>query len=147
MGRNYTLIQETEMRDLLESYNFKEIHLDGTREIVYGKILAKNLCFRIYTSIDFGSSRGVGKDAIRCCLVYRKKDGTIVGVGKDARVYRIETWKQNLKKRVESHLDLMGPICYTCGVPMKKCVAKTSKDEFFGCINYPTCKKTKPLEN
>ena len=139
MSGHYTLIQEEEMRELLDAQGFKEVFIEGTREIVYSKVVAKNTCLRVYTSVAYidGESRDVGMDAIRVCLVYRKEDGTITGIGSDTKVYRIETWKQNLQKRLDKWLNLMGPTC-KCGAPTKERDGKFGK--FWGCCTYPICK-------
>lgn len=140
MAGAYSVVHEHDMRNLLEERGFKEVFIEGTREIVYGKIIAKNTCLRVYTSIVpvDGESRGVGEDAIRVCLVYRKADGTIVGIGSDARVYRLATWKKNLEARLEKWFDMTGPLCPTCDSPTKKRNGKYG--EFFGCINFPSCR-------
>ena len=140
MSGNYTRIHESEMRTLLEAQGFKEVKIDGTREIVYGKIMSKNLCLRVYTSVAYGESRGCGSDAIRVCLVYRKADGSIVGVGSDTKVYRIETWKKNLMKRLEKWDALKSPDCPLCASPMR--VKRGPWNDFWGCIEYPECRGT-----
>lgn len=132
--KHYTPISQQEMVDFLEPQGFKEVKLDGTKEIVYGKIVAKNVCLRVYTSVAYGVSRECGQDAIRVCLVYRKKDGTIVGIGRETRVNRIGTWKQNLQKRLDKHTQLMTDPCPICGEPTKQREGKYGV--FDGCINF-----------
>ena len=147
MAGTYTTVHEDEIRELLEGRGFKEIFIDGTREITYGKIVGKNTCLRVYTSvvpID-GESRGVGEDAIRVSLVYRKKDGTITGIGSDTKVYRIQTWVTNLMKRLDKWETLIGPNCKKCGLPMRKCEGKYG--EFWGCIGYPDCRSIDKIQD
>ena len=126
------------MRHFLEAQGFNEVKLDGTVELVYGKIVAKSVCLRVYTSVVYGESRAVGLDAIRVCLVARKKDGIIVGIGRETRVNRIGTWKKNLQARIDKHVDLMTPPCPICGENTKERDGKYGK--FAGCIAFPICR-------
>jgi hypothetical protein len=131
------------MREFLSALGFSQIPpetLPGTKEIVYGKKVARETTLRVYTSIAYGTSRRVGEDAIRVALVYRRDDGTLTGIGSDAKVLRIETWKKNLAKRLESWLDLRGPLCPKCNSSMAKREGKYGK--FYGCIQYPICRGT-----
>ena len=144
MSGTYTPIAEADMRSFLESEGFTEVKLDGTKEVVYSKVIARRTCLRVYTSVAYGQSRGCSEDAIRLCVVYRQDDGTIVGIGRDARVYRIKTWKQNLQKRLEKYNDLIGPTCI-CGNPTR--LRKGKYGEFFGCVTYPICRYVYRLEN
>ncbi len=139
MGGNYTLIEEKEMRDFLEPQGFKEVIIEGTHEIVFGKIIAKNICLRVYSSVAYinGESRGVGEDAVRVCVVYRKKDGTIVGIGRETRVNRVETWRKNLQLRLDKYHLLLTPSCKKCGEPTKE--RQSNHGTFYGCSSYPLC--------
>lgn len=143
--KHYTPISEQEMREFLESQGFTEVKLDGIREIVYGKIVAKRTCLRVYTSVAYGQSRECGEDAIRVCLVYKRKDDTIVGIGRETRVNRIGTWKRNLQKRLDKHTDLL-ILCPKCEKPMKRKHNSKTQEKFWGCVEYPTCCGIKKYE-
>ena len=141
MAAHYVSIPELEMRQHLEAQQFKEVKLEGTTEIVYGKIVKPHTCLRVYTSIAHGTSRKVGEDAIRVCLVYRLPEGTIKGIGSDKRVNRVESWKKNLQLRLDKwELELLGPTCQYCNFPTK--LRKGKNGNFYGCIQYPNCKYT-----
>ncbi len=147
MSGHYTLIQEEEMRSFLEQQGFfTEIKLDRTVEIVYSRVVAKNVCLRIFTSVAYGEGRECGTDAIRVALVYRRRDGEIVGIGKDTRVNRIETWQTNLQKRLDNWKELY-IICPICAMPMRKRRNKQAKTTFWGCLAYPECKGTRGGRN
>lgn len=142
MAGKYKHIDFDEMHKLLQcDYGFRQVELEGTTEHVYGKIVAPNLCLRVYTSIVYKGSRGVGEDAIRVCLVYRRPDGEIKGVGRTKRVYRIDTWKKNLCERLDRWTDLKSPDCLKCNSPMA--LRKSKHGEFWGCCDYPNCKFTR----
>ena len=64
-------ISRDEMHEFLVSRGFIPLTIEGTKELVYGRIVAQNLSLRVYTSVVGDSSRGVGKDAIRTVLVTR----------------------------------------------------------------------------
>ena len=140
MPGHYTLISEEEMRTYLEAQGFTEVFIDGTVEIVYSKVIAKRTCLRVFTSVAHGQGRVCGEDAIRVAIVYRKKDGGIVGVGSTTRVNRIETWKKNLQKRLNKYQQLMSPDCPLCAAPMR--IKKGPWNDFWGCVEYPECRGT-----
>lgn len=102
----YTDIRKDEMVDHLTAQGFKEIQLPGTSEMVMGKILKKNVCLRVYTTIARGSqSRDVGKDAIRCTVFYRRVDGEVRMWFGAKRVHRVKNWKTNLDARIQSTIE------------------------------------------
>ena len=100
----YYAISLLEMHNYLSSLQFQPILLP-CKEKVYGKIIDKNVCLRIYTGIVNNESRECGEDAIRLCLVKRMSDGKVKGIMKTARVYRVEGWQHNLSKRVETIIE------------------------------------------
>lgn len=62
----------------------------STREKVFYRMVDSNprLRIRVFTSIVGDEVRKNGKDAIRACIVYRRKDGEDHGVGSETRVNR-----------------------------------------------------------
>lgn len=138
----YTKITEQEMDDFLTEHGFVEIHLDGVHEKVYGKIVLHGkprVTLRVYTTIDKGSGgRPCGADAIRITLVTKLPDGTIKPIGKSQKTYRIETWRDNLLKKINSWNEYFGPPCPKCN---HHTVQRTGKwGPFWGCVRYPDCK-------
>ncbi len=140
MAGLYAPIAYDEMHAVMVEYGLSLIVLPGVKELVYGKLVGKGLCLRVYTSIVHGSSRDVGKDAIRVCLVMKIEDGSIVGVGASSRVYRLATWRANLVKRLEMWTRLLGPACSRCGAYTAQ--RSSQYGLFWGCIHYPQCKGT-----
>jgi hypothetical protein len=135
----YTAISLNEMDEFLSPQGFRAVQVEGTTEIVYGKLVGKDLCLRVYSSVAHGISRECGKDAIRVALVFRLEDGKIKGVGRSKRVHRIGTWKKNLQQRLDLwQTELLGPSCPHCKVPTRLRDGKYGA--FWGCINYPACK-------
>lgn len=129
-----------------KNWRFWHLDLQGVYEHVYGMVVAPNVTLRIYSSVDktTGKAREEGKDAIRCCLVHRDAEGVIKGIGSDAKVLRVQNWRENLRKRINSMLDNMGPMCPKCGSHMKERNGR-NKTKFWGCSNYPNCKGTRNI--
>jgi uncharacterized Zn finger protein (UPF0148 family) len=81
----------------LEKANFQEEwHGDAgdmTKERVFFFSVSDDMRVAVYTTIvgddAWAECRDVGKDAIRVCAVYRRKDGNERGVGKQTRVNRV----------------------------------------------------------
>ncbi len=140
MAGLYAPIAYDEMHAVMVEYGLSLIVLPGVKELVYGKLVGKGLCLRVYTSIVHGESRGVGEDAIRVCLVTRLPDGSIVGCGSSSKVYRVATWQRNLIKRLELWARLLGPACSLCGALTVQ--RRSQYGLFWGCVHYPTCKGT-----
>lgn len=156
MPATYTKISDAEMHEHLVHLGFEKIDLPGTYEKVYAKrvdVYGLMLSLRVYTTIEQGSgSRKVGKDAIRCELVWRAVKDTPQGdepyvfvVGRSVRVHRTQNWKNNLGKRVEKWLEMLGPACPKCGAPML--VRSGKHGEFFGCSTFREgwCNSTMPI--
>jgi len=132
----------------LESQGFVQVAVPRTIELVFGKRVDQDnlqLTLRIYTGINpSGSSRGVGKDAIRVML-FMRSDGEIVKLGGSKRVNRVQNWKRNLQARINSWLDFMPKHkCSQCGSPMLP--RKGKNGNFLGCSKYPECKNTMSVE-
>lgn len=109
MGSRYTPITIAEMR---EAFSKKDSQgkgwlesVQGRSEIVFDYEVAPNCIVRVWTSLSShtDNSRGVGDDAIRVCA-YNPQ--TNRGLVKSARVYRIATWRENLKKRLQEVIPL-----------------------------------------
>lgn len=140
-------ISRDEMHDFLIRRGFIILTLEGTKELVYGRIVAPNLSLRVYTSIEGACSRSIGSDAIRTVLVTRINgrgpESTIKIVGGDRRVHRVEGWRENLQDRLDGWRDQLGPVCHKCG---RMTVRRESRrGPFWGCSGYPECKSITPM--
>jgi hypothetical protein len=136
----YVVIKEAEMRTFLEGKGFSEIKLPDTKEIVFGKIMATNVCLRVYTTIESGVSRAKGEDAIRFVLVTKNATGVVKVIGSTKKVLRTRNWKANMSARIDSWNELIGPKCHKCGNWMVE--RSGAKGSFWGCVSYPDCKCT-----
>ncbi len=134
----FVTISQSEMAELLGRNGFVKIEVPGVFEEVWSLRVDRNLCVRVYTTIEGTRSRSNGTDSIKVCLVSRTPDDIVRGVGSTKRVHRVVGWATNLQKRIDRWKEeLLGPIC-SCGCYM---VAKTSRrGHFWGCSNYPKCK-------
>ena len=137
----YVQISEAQMDAFMAEHGYREIpDLPGVKEKVYGKVIAQNLCLRVYSTIDNGVGRKRGSDAIRTVLVTRLENGDIKAVGTTAKVLRIETWKKNLLNRLNTWNEQLGPICPKCS---NHTVARNGKwGLFYGCVTFPVCRGT-----
>lgn len=135
-------ISRDEMHDFLTRRGFIPLTIEGTKELVYGRLVARNLSLRVYTSIVGDTSRSVGADAIRTVLVTRVNgrgpDSKIQFVGGDRRVHRVEGWRNNLQDRLDRWQEQLGPTCPKCG-QMTVC-RRSNRGEFWGCSGYPKCR-------
>lgn len=136
----FTIIDQTSMAALLLDNDFVKIFVPGTNEEVWSKVVRNNLCIRVYTSVQGSRSRSNGKDSIKVCLVSKRPDGQIVGVGKTKRVHRVMGWAKNLQNRIDLWEELLGPQC-TCGCYMV--IRESTRGKFWGCSNFPICRNTK----
>ena len=92
-----------EMDTFLTTQGFAVIYLPKVAEMVYGKVIDKNVCVRVYTGIVGEISRDKGNDAIRVVVVKRFYNGTIKPITSNvSRVNRTEGWKENLQKRIDN---------------------------------------------
>lgn len=134
-------IRSEEMASVLEPLGFKTIYVEGVREQVFAKRVAKNISVRVYTSVCDGVSRGTGKDAIRV-TAFAWIDGGPKMIGGSTRVHRVTGWRENLQKRLRDWQHLVGPICPECGGPtvLRRPKQKKAWRPFYGCANYPTCR-------
>ena len=114
--------------------------IPGVTEKVYSKLIAKNLCIRVYSTVQGKVSRNIGTDAIRVCLVSRKKGNTISILYMAKRVHRVVNWQVNLQNRIDTCKDNITPQCPECN--SYTVLRKSKYGSFYGCINYPECKGT-----
>lgn len=140
-------ISAADMDSFLTGQGFQPLTIPGTREKVYGKVVdqtkGKEVCLRIYTSIDGDKSRDKDSDAIRAVLVTRVGNDTRI-VGADRRVHRVAGWRKNLQDRIDGWREQLGPTCPNadCG---RFTVYRTSRrGPFWGCSAYPTCYSITP---
>jgi len=140
----YVNISKEEMTEFLEDLGFQTVELPRVRELVWGKIIRPRTCLRVYTGITGEDSRDVGQDAIRCTVFHKNSEGEIKLLGGSKRVHRVQGWKANLTSRIEetTRKFQQEQLCPLCGSQMAIRVAKQSKNEFWGCTNFPTCKGT-----
>lgn len=147
MAAHYTNVTQEEVEEFLFPQGFKKITVAGTSELIYAKRVDRDglqLSLRIYTGINpSGNSRGVGEDAMRATIFWRKPDGTVKMAGGSKRVHRVAGWRKNLQNRLDKWEELLGPSCPECGNPMVERDGKNGK--FYGCSNYPQCKATRPI--
>lgn len=150
MAGTYTNITEAEMKAFLEPLGFKLLNIPGTTELVFGKRVHCEvdpelpLTLRIYTGIAYGHSREKGEDAIRPVVFFKNRKGEVKLFTEGKRVHRIETWRKNLKQRIDSIKELLPVQVCHCGAPMK--VRQGPHGDFYGCTNYPDCKGVKQIE-
>ncbi len=142
----FTNVTRDQMAAHLEPQGFKVMTIEGTIELLWGKVFRKGdavISMRIYTGINpTGESRAAGKDAMRVELYYRNADGEVRRVGGSKRVHRVEGWAANLQSRIDGWEDQLGPLCPTCDAPtaLRKPKGDATWKPFYGCINYPNCK-------
>lgn len=102
----YTNIKLNEMTDMLreeKGWKWDLQNNEYTATFYIPSLRHINACIRVYTSIrvDRGTAYGCGKDAIRVVCLWTTREGMERPyLPKPSRVYRIETWKENLEKRV-----------------------------------------------
>lgn len=122
----FTAITRSDFEDFLAPQGFVNITIPGTVELIYAKVVKvtdrggpdeRQFCLRIYSTINpNGLARDNGSDAIRV-ECWAKVRGSIIRVGGDKRVHRVEGWRGNLQARLDRWEDCIGPICPKCGMP------------------------------
>ena len=104
---HYVNITLQEMQTLLQPHDFKPIHLPHVSEIIYSRLIDKDVCIRIYTGIVGNNSRKAGSDAIRVVTVKRYSNGDILPIiGGISRVNKTEGWKDSLQKRISAAIAI-----------------------------------------
>jgi hypothetical protein len=147
MAGTYINISLDEFNKFVTELGFSQIQVDGTNEAVFGRIIGKGLCLRVYSGIVGRESRGCGEDAIRCVIFWREnKESPPVKVSGTKRVHRVHGWRNNLLKRIEAISAEQTPLCQ-CGRPMVKRQNKITKSYFWSCAGYTSkaCTRTKDL--
>lgn len=139
----YYQISREEMEEFMREHGFELVRVDGTFELVYSKDVNVSGCtdlqIRVYSSVTLAGcgAREVGEDAIRVILWSKEYSK---GVGKNARVYRVKGWAENLEKRIESVLATSGRLRCGCGGWFVERQGKFGR--FLGCCRYPKCRNT-----
>lgn len=158
MAAHAVTIHLHQMDALLAAEGFRTISLPGTAEVVYAKAYRRVLTdgtvlpisLRVYTSIVGAASRDTGEDAIRVSAwtklqTDRPRQETVRMLGGSKRVHRVENWRANLMKRLETWEEMIQPYCPECGAPMflKQPKSGQTWKPFYGCCRYPDCKGTR----
>lgn len=146
MSGSYTEITEREMDELLiEDMGFRKAASfgEGAKEKVYDFAFdtkgGGRLALVVFSSISMetGTSRGCGNDAIRVVLMWRDDKSSTEewkAVGSTKRVNRIGTWRKNLRKRISNWRNMLEGTCSKCGAPLK--VRSSRNGKFLGCTRY-----------
>lgn len=130
-----------EITALVLDCGFSKVALPGCREDVFERSVkgAPKMKVRVYTTIEGGLVRAVGKDAIRVCVVYLDS-GRVRGIGKDKRVNRVGKVDAIVKRilgrmRAAYKAAKEAERCSDCGAPKfrskrgnKVCAALCWKD-------------------
>jgi hypothetical protein len=140
MASRFHNITAEEMDKYLREKGFSPLTIEGTVELVYGKVVRireHRLSLRVYTAINpSGESREKGSDAIRIQLYYMY-DGEAWGVGKPHKCLRVKTWKSNMTKAINVCEDPEGlPDCPACKHPMVERENSRTGGKFWGCVTY-----------
>ena len=140
--KNFISISLAEISEFLERKGFQKVSVPNCDEIVFGKLLGKNVCIRVYTSVVGSSSRDCGKDALRVAVFGRNHDKVVLRSG-SKRVNRIGTWKKNLQARIDELSEKKYNVvkCPCCGSLMTCRKSKKGGNLFWGCSSYPKCNK------
>ncbi len=133
---SYTQVNQKDFENVLsEIGQWKIINQEGVKETIYGM---DNI--RIYSSLVNGVSRDVDKDAIRAIVWDMVAD--LPYKPSEARVYRVEGWRKNLKERilkVKAEISTY-PKCKRCGAFMMERENRQTHEKFMGCMNWKNCK-------
>ena len=114
------------------------------KELIYAApIKSTRIVVAVFSTIVKSNSRGCGKDAIRIVLLDPKVGKIIANA---TRVNRVEGWEDRMKERVYDLVKELPKYKCECGGYLVRRVAKLSKSEFYGCSEYPYCKKTKSID-
>lgn len=166
----YVNVPEADMRSMMEGEcGFEQIKLDGTTELVFQRQVSSTqgrvfpYAVRVYSSVAYGSTRGVGEDAIRVVLMNTETDRPvkIMGEGRKnrdrkskagSRIYRTAPTGLAPEKRVQELLDRLRDRCrdYFYHIVANQCpkcgsalaLRRGNDNDFYGCTNFPECKHT-----
>lgn len=164
-AQTYRPITRREFETFLEDVNidFERKTYRWTDEWVYESILDDGeKCLRVYSSIDRedNASRGAGSDAIKSVLLLNVADDdeepTWRPLRKPERTYRIQTWPQNLREKLENAVTTRDElkVCSECSRPMVLQSPKGKNRQFWGCSGYyektagsdRACENTAPVQ-
>jgi len=149
--RRYVKPTKEEFEEFLESIDL-EFHLEQDspgQELVYDApgVYEKedSVVLRVYSTLDprTEEARGKGNDAIRCVIVDTRGNYPLHGKKK---TLRIETWRKNLRKKIEELSSNSGEyikMCSECGSLMA--IREGKYGEFYGCTSYPSCDNTEDI--
>jgi hypothetical protein len=164
-AQTYRPITRREFETFLEgvSVDFERKTYGWTDEWVYESILDDGeKCLRVYSSIDRedNASREAGSDAIKSVLLLNVADDseepTWRPLRKPKRTYRIQTWPQNLREKLENAVATRDElkVCSECSRPMVLQSPKGKNRQFWGCSGYyektaggdRVCENTAPVQ-
>ena len=149
----YTQISGDDMDSFLTDLGFIELPRRPRTERIYDHVYGRgpngDLVIRVYTSIiDGGGSaaaRNVGADSIKVVPLYLDATHGDIPLGKQKRVHRVTGWRDNLRSRISTaQASAPGPVMDSNGKPMRLRRNKASGDLFWGSIDYPNNKETRP---
>jgi len=135
-GSNAVTIERNEMEEFLPAAA-EEVDVDGTNERVYEMPLpSDDLTVRVFSTIEGGSSRGYGEDAIRSVVWSETAGGP---VGGESKTLRIGSWRENLRAKLEalyaSWRDYDHGTCPECGEGVL-CEREGSYGKFLACSEW-----------
>lgn len=97
-------ISEKEFDGFMLPLGYNPISLAFTNEKVYERELGNNIVIRVFSTLEDGYTREVGRDAIRVCLVDKEKDR---GLGKAKKTLRTGNNPKDVFNRLKGKLDIM----------------------------------------
>ena len=144
----FVYISLEEMREVLgvKEGKWNEVRYEGRRETEFHQEVKERLKVVIYSSISKGVSRDKGKDAIRLVPFWEDDKGEWKSLGKGRKIYRVQTWKENLAKAIAQVSELFPEFCNECKAPYTVRIRKIDGGKFLGCMRFPLCKRTKEIK-
>jgi hypothetical protein len=142
-ARRYTNIAQDEFEEFLDDFaQFEEVDMDDVNEVVYSIDLpTDDLELRVFSTLQNGSARDRGDDAIRNVVWSLEDDRPVSGRRK---TLRIESWRSNLRPKIQDMAlnwrEAINPRCDECEAWMAR--RESEHGEFWGCSNYPNCRHT-----
>ena len=114
----------------LEDCGFTAVTRAKTNEAIYSREVREGICVLVYTSVvpvdGTIEVRGVDKDAIRVCAIYKNRDGKERGIVRaDKRVHRVGVTEEIVDRMHQRMRDVwrvaQSPCtCEKCGAPKFK---------------------------
>lgn len=156
--RKYERITKDDFEGFLDSmwYYWHEANPedDGFRKFSQEKVYSitplsdvdDRVTILIFSTIDrrTGKARDKGKDAIRCVIWDTELQKPIGGKKK---TLRIETWKSNLKPKIEDLVEETSSYIKSCSSCRTGWLVEREGQygEFLGCVRYPECDYTEQM--